>query len=86
MTRVPLTPKVMELLRAQYFLDHSDATEAHWKTCREKLTSDAGTAATEAISRYLELVGRDASDLADDEDLLADATEQGADAFHKRTQ
>ena len=73
-----LSPKV--LLREQYFLDHPDATDAGWET------SDAGNAAAEAIQRYLGLVGRDASDLADDEDLLAEAEEEAASAFNKRTQ
>jgi hypothetical protein len=81
-----LSPKVLELLREQYFLDHPDATDAGWETDREKLTSDVGNAAAEAVTKYLELVGRDAGDLADDEDLLAEAQEQGADAFHRRTQ
>jgi hypothetical protein len=81
-----LSPKVLELLREQYFLDHPDATDAGWETDREKLTSDAGNAAAEAIQRYLGLVGRDASDLADDEDLLAEAEEEAASAFNKRTQ
>jgi hypothetical protein len=80
------SPQVLGLLREQYFLDHPDATDADWETDREKLTSDAGNAAAEAIQRYLGLVGRDASDLADDEDLLAEAEEEAASAFNKRTQ